>query len=828
MEGPIDYISESKHTNGDISSYPTSDTGDNDGYDGSESGVEPDYAEWVFDSSQEDDVLFDMSDEQAMAALRYFTSTAQRTNMLTKTHSNDLELIANLLSDKEKDLEMTARIGQSLLQRNKQLMMKIEAMEDYLSQTNENAAQLEHDLQIKSKLVQMYSQDVETASSIHSNESKEDKSFDDQELMDLTNRCRKLEKDNQNLFSEALDLRQLTDEMEEKEETLVLDCIEQLASAKQQITQLTDEIALKFEDNLQQQMEISKLINMVVELQKKQRHLVEENEGLHDQLIESNENQENLRGQLQEMQVKFWETKELMLEYQKELKTLKNCTDSGNPCDWIHDSANSLILQDSLANEIEESVRRDLTSSFCTEKSKIQNRRLLENVRNLNIRGSDTTSGRTSPVSTWSMASDERSESMSIIDLDQQVRVRRPNKKLQIVKPLEGSDTLNKWHHLANKNVKGGLDITTEEAHPVDMNSTSSSVEDEIPHRTDSISTIILDDTDSEVFNTTVPVPKPRPTKITSPREKPVPRPRGISDVSSPQKKTIITRNSSALKSLRQGRNMLKSSQKGGRSQADVIGMIASAMGKVNVEPKAEQRILSSFLSPTGTTNVSPVKSDFTSMPNVAKALEKAAQINVKEPSEISEYDNWTEDFNSSSETQSITQSSLRTTRTAGSLHSISGPLGLLNRANPSQPDPEILNNLLRYSSSNHQPNTELLNEPKNPESNELSADLRENMRSPTGSLVNIIASNRLKSRSLGMTSMVSLDNPSLASSVEGIDSPTPKDELEKEIDADEIGRTKEDIDPINSSQISQTGLDKTGEEGAGLFGLFSFLGKLT
>ena len=43
------------------------------------------------------------------------------------------------------------------------------------------------------------------------------------------------------------------------------------ASAKLQITQLTDEIALKFEDNLQQQMEISQLINMVVELQRKQK-----------------------------------------------------------------------------------------------------------------------------------------------------------------------------------------------------------------------------------------------------------------------------------------------------------------------------------------------------------------------------------------------------------------------------------------------------------------------------------------------------------------------------------------------------------------------------
>lgn len=44
-----------------------------------------------------------------------------------------------------------------------------------------------------------------------------------------------------------------------------------LASAKHQITALTDEIAQKFEDNVQQQEEITQLIDMVVELQKKQK-----------------------------------------------------------------------------------------------------------------------------------------------------------------------------------------------------------------------------------------------------------------------------------------------------------------------------------------------------------------------------------------------------------------------------------------------------------------------------------------------------------------------------------------------------------------------------
>ena len=43
---------------------------------GSESGVEPDYTEWVFDDRGEDDeILFELTTEQAMATLRYFSKS---------------------------------------------------------------------------------------------------------------------------------------------------------------------------------------------------------------------------------------------------------------------------------------------------------------------------------------------------------------------------------------------------------------------------------------------------------------------------------------------------------------------------------------------------------------------------------------------------------------------------------------------------------------------------------------------------------------------------------------------------------------------------------
>lgn len=52
----------------------------------------------------------DLTTEQAQETLKYFTLASDRTNQMTKTH-NDLDAILQLLQEKEKDLELAARIG---------------------------------------------------------------------------------------------------------------------------------------------------------------------------------------------------------------------------------------------------------------------------------------------------------------------------------------------------------------------------------------------------------------------------------------------------------------------------------------------------------------------------------------------------------------------------------------------------------------------------------------------------------------------------------------------------------------------------------------------
>ena len=144
--------------------------------------------------------------------------------------------------------------------------------------------------------------------------------------------------------------------------------------------------------------------------------------------------------------------------------------------------------------------------------------------------------------------------------------------------------------------------------------------------------------------------------------------------------------------------------------------MIASAMGKVNVTPGAEQRILSSLnqqpaaaedkVETNHETAGSP-RSDFTDMPNVAKALNKAAHMNDENGSDVT--DRGETDGGAQEDMHNVDNKSTASTLTTSStprkvetsnLRSISGPLGLLDRANPLEPryNADLMSNLLRYS----------------------------------------------------------------------------------------------------------------------------------
>ena len=62
---------------------------------------------------------------------------------------------------KERDLELAARIGQTLLSKNKELAARTETLEEQLSQATERANQLRHEMGMKDELLRFYNEDLE-------------------------------------------------------------------------------------------------------------------------------------------------------------------------------------------------------------------------------------------------------------------------------------------------------------------------------------------------------------------------------------------------------------------------------------------------------------------------------------------------------------------------------------------------------------------------------------------------------------------------------------------------------------------------------------------
>ena len=91
--------------------------------------------------------------------------------------------------------------------------------------------------------------------------------------------------------------------------------------------------------------------------------------------------------------------------------------------------------------------------------------------------------------------------------------------------------------------------------------------------------------------------------------------------------RSIITRNSSILDSMREARSMLKKENSSAQSKANAIDILANAMSKANVEAKTGQRILESVATRnTGDKTVSSkMRKDYEDMPKVNKVLQRLA-----------------------------------------------------------------------------------------------------------------------------------------------------------------------------------------------------------
>uniref|UniRef100_A0A671MDX1 Trafficking kinesin-binding protein 1-like n=1 Tax=Sinocyclocheilus anshuiensis TaxID=1608454 RepID=A0A671MDX1_9TELE len=347
-----------------------------------------DHDDWLHTPLISPDVSLDLTTEQIEETLKYFLLCADRVGQMTKTY-NDIDAVTRLLEEKERDLELAARIGQSLLKKNKTLSERNTFLEEQVEHIREEVSQLRHDLSMKEELLQFYTSaaeesDGESASSTPIR--RNDSSFTVPNYLPLDSLQKKLfdlEEENIVLRSEANHLETETISYEEKEQQLVNDCVKELRDANIQISTIAEELAKKTEDASRQQEEITHLLSQIVDLQKKAKSYALENEELTQHLGAAKDAQRALTAELRELEDKYAECMEMLHEAQEELKNFRNKTLPLSTPRRFHSLG--LFPMDSLAAEIEGSMRKEIQMSDPDiEEQRLHPKRVFETVRNIN------------------------------------------------------------------------------------------------------------------------------------------------------------------------------------------------------------------------------------------------------------------------------------------------------------------------------------------------------------------------------------------------------------------------------------------------------------
>ncbi|XP_027735917.1 trafficking kinesin-binding protein 2 isoform X2 [Empidonax traillii] len=304
---------------------------------------------------------------------------------------SDADMVRRLLAEKDRDLELAARIGQALLKRNHLLMEQNESLEEQLGQTLDRVNQLQHELSKKDdllRIVSIASEESETDSSC-STPLRFNESFtvphDPLQLDVLQDKLRELEEENLALRSKACHLKTETITYEEKEQQLVNDCVKELRQTNAHISRITEELSEKSEEVVRYQEEISSLLSQIVDLQHKLKENVIEKEELKLHLQASKDAQRQLTAELHELQDRNAECLGMLHESQEEVKLLRSRA-SSVAC-LCHPQSRGAFPVDSLAAEIEGTMRKELSQAdeSVLSKQKDQQKRVFDTVKTANV-----------------------------------------------------------------------------------------------------------------------------------------------------------------------------------------------------------------------------------------------------------------------------------------------------------------------------------------------------------------------------------------------------------------------------------------------------------
>uniref|UniRef100_A0A452GSW1 Uncharacterized protein n=1 Tax=Gopherus agassizii TaxID=38772 RepID=A0A452GSW1_9SAUR len=349
-----------------------------------------DNQDWLQAPSRYSHVPQTISPVLAEETFHYMILGTDRVEQMTKTY-NDVDMVTHLLAERDRDLELAARIGQALLKRNHALTEQNEVLEEQLGQAFDQVNQLQHELSKKDallRIVSIASEESDTDSSCSTPLRFNDSfnlSHDLLQLDVLQDKLRELEEENLALRSKACHLKTETITYEVKERELVSDCVKELRETHAQIARMTEELSGKSEELIHYQEEISTLLSQIVDLQHKLKEHVIEKEELKLHLQASKDAQRELTGELHELQDQNAECVGLLHELQEEVKELRSrASPAAHLC--RPQSCGAFPL-DSLAAEIEGTMRMELIldEESALSKQKVQQKRVFDTVKVANV-----------------------------------------------------------------------------------------------------------------------------------------------------------------------------------------------------------------------------------------------------------------------------------------------------------------------------------------------------------------------------------------------------------------------------------------------------------
>ncbi|KAI8435129.1 hypothetical protein MSG28_003506 [Choristoneura fumiferana] len=233
---------------------------------------------------------------------------------MTKTY-NDIEAVTRLLEEKEKDLELTARIGKELLAANGRLEARVTSLEGELKGARDHVTQLRHDLIAKTDLLQILTNDTEETLSPSEQEAAQEAA--------LRKRTGALERENRALRDEAARLAAGADCAELAERQLLRDIAHQLASANSEAGVLSSELSEERQRSSELQQQFDSVNARLSATERNLQQITAEHEHTLRILEITKENQNALAAELADAKERYCEVAAHLAEAQEQLRQLR-------------------------------------------------------------------------------------------------------------------------------------------------------------------------------------------------------------------------------------------------------------------------------------------------------------------------------------------------------------------------------------------------------------------------------------------------------------------------------------------------------------------------